>query len=219
MDEKIKSRINELVKFGERVVATKHGDGYPNWVDMNMFYEFKASSISFLRTVFKTDHPIYNEFVGQCRRSESGDAEKGLAILKAAKGEIDGGWLIEVKDLVSAEIFSDFLEMAEYLLDQQYKDASAVIVGSVLEEHLRNLCIKNGIPTETDKDGKIEFKKADRLNQDLYSANIYNKLDNKSVTTWLDLRNKAAHGQYGQYNIEQVNMMYQGVLEFTTRVR
>lgn len=219
MDERIRSRIDELISFAERVVATNHGDGYPNWVDADVFYEFRVSSISFLRTVFKIDHPIYNEFVDHCRRPQLVDAERGLAILRAAKGEIDGGWLIAVKDIVSAEIFSDFLEMAEYLLDQRYKDASAVIIGSVLEEHLRNLCLQKGIPAEIEKDGKKEFKKADRINQDLYSANAYNKLDNKSVTTWLDLRNKAAHGQYEEYNIEQVKMMYQGVREFTIRTR
>lgn len=219
MDEKISTRIQELVKFGERVVGTMYGDGYPQWVDMTLFYEFKASSVSFLRTVFKTDHPIYNEFVKGCDSSTSRDAEKGLAILRAAKSEIDGGWLTTVKDLLSAEIFSDFLEMAEYLLNQKYKDASAVIIGSVLEEHLRNLCIKKEIPTETEKDGKKDYKKADRLNQDLYSSTIYNKLDNKNITSWLDLRNKAAHGQYEEYNFDQVKMMFSGVLEFTSRVR
>lgn len=219
MDDRIKNRIAELVKFGEKVVATKHGDGYPTFVNGELFHEFKASSLSFLKLVFKESHPIYAGFLRDCVNSRSSDADKGLAILKAAKSEIDGGWLTTVGELVSAEIFSDFLEMAEYLINQKYKDPAAVIIGSVLEEHLRKLCKKNEIETESEKDGRIEFKKADRLNSDLYAKSIYNKLDNKSITTWLDLRNKAAHGQYGEYNIEQVTLMYQGVLEFITRVR
>ncbi len=38
--------------------------------------------------------------------------------------------------------------MAEYLLKEGYKDPAAVITGSTLEEHLRKLCIKNGIDIE-----------------------------------------------------------------------
>jgi hypothetical protein len=37
--------------------------------------------------------------------------------------------------------------MAEHLLDQKYKDpAAVVVVGSVLEEHLRQLCTAAGLP-------------------------------------------------------------------------
>ncbi len=39
--------------------------------------------------------------------------------------------------------------MAEHLLDEGYKDAATVIAGSSLEPHLRQLCQKSGIPTET----------------------------------------------------------------------
>jgi len=216
-DDKIGNRAKELIKFGEQVVSTKNGDGA--FVNLDMFFEFKASSLSFLKTVFKENHPIYVDFSKGCETPRINDANRGLAILKAASKEIEDGWLATVNELISAELFSDFLEMADYLLVQKYKDPAAVIIGSVLEEHLRKLCQKNGIETELEKDRKKEFKKADRLNSDLYAKTVYNKLDNKSITTWLDLRNKAAHGQYVEYNFDQVTFMYEGVLEFITRVR
>ncbi len=34
------------------------------------------------------------------------------------------------------------------------------------------------------------------MNTELYKAGVYGKLDNKNVTAWLDLQNKAAHAQY-----------------------
>ncbi len=138
-------------------------------------------------------------------------------MLKAAKQEIDGGWLTSLKGLISAEIFSDFLEMAEYLLEQKFKDPAAVMIGSVLEEHLRQLCQNNSLPIDTVKDGKSIPKKADTMNADLAKAGVYNPLSPKSVTAWLDLRNKAAHGQYGEYTQEQVKLMYQGVTDFIAR--
>ena len=41
------------------------------------------------------------------------------------------------------------METAEHLGDQKYKDpAAVVVVGSVLEEHLRQLCTAAGLPVE-----------------------------------------------------------------------
>jgi hypothetical protein len=137
-----------------------------------------------------------------------------VAVVEAMRDEIAGDWLFTLKGLIAAEVFADFLEMAEYLLEQGYKDAAAVIAGSTLEEHLRQLCHKHGI--KTDEGGRP--KKAERLNADLVGANVYSKLDQKNVTAWLDLRNKAAHGHYTEYNQDQVRGMIAGATEFMARV-
>ena len=104
--------------------------------------------------------------------------------------------------------------MADHLLSEEYKDAGAVITGSTLEEHLRQLCVKNGIATDT----AGRPKKADTLNAELAAQSVYSKLDQKSITAWLDLRNKAAHGKYGEYSKEQVALLIQGVRDFMARV-
>ena len=136
-----------------------------------------------------------------------------VGVLRALRREYDEGYLTTVKGLVRAEVFADFLGMAEHLLEQDYKDPAAVLVGGVLEEHLRSLCADRSIPTETS--GRP--KKADAMNAALFRASACNKLDQKNVTAWLDLRNKAAHGSYDQYTQEQVRMMLFGVTEFTAR--
>ena len=139
-------------------------------------------------------------------------------VLNAARLEVSGGWAITTTGLVSAEIFSDFLEMASYLLELNYKDPAAVVSGSVLEEHLRQLSQRSGISTtEAGRDGKMLPRKAEMLNQDLKKASVYNMLEQKSVTAWLDLRNKAAHGEYNQYNRDQVLAMLQGINDFIAR--
>lgn len=56
------------------------------------------------------------------------------------------------------------------------------------------------------------------MNADLVKANVYNKLDQKQVTAWLDLRNKAAHGKYTGYSKEQVDLMIQGIINFMSRI-
>ena len=48
-------------------------------------------------------------------------------------------------------------------------------------------------------------------------AEVYSKLDQKNVTAWLDLRNKAAHGHYDQYESAQVGLLISGFRDFITR--
>ena len=38
------------------------------------------------------------------------------------------------------------------------------------------------------------------------------------ITGWLDLRNKAAHGHYGEYTADQVKNLLSSVTEFMARV-
>ncbi len=141
-------------------------------------------------------------------------AQPIAGILTSLKIAYESGYLATITELTHADLFSDFIGMAEYLLSEEYKDPAAVLIGSVLEEHLRKLCDKNGIAVEFS--GKP--KKADQLNSDLAAKPVYSKLDQKSVTSWLDLRNKAAHGKYGEYTKEQVALLIQSIQDFMTRV-
>ena len=49
--------------------------------------------------------------------------------LRALRRDYDAGYLSKFQSLVRAEVFADFLEMAEHLLEQGYKDPCAVLVG------------------------------------------------------------------------------------------
>jgi len=137
-----------------------------------------------------------------------------LGIIKALKTAYDSGYFYEIEELIHADLFADFLDMGEYLLNDGYKDPAAVIIGGVLEEHLRKLCLKNSKSTTVS--GRP--KKADQMNSELSKANVYNVLDQKSVTAWLDLRNKAAHGKYSEYTHEHVQIALMGIRDFAARL-
>ena len=140
---------------------------------------------------------------------------QGIAgVCKSLLSDIRNGYTRTMEELIHADVFADYLEMADHLLATGYKDAAAVIAGSTLEAHLHKLCGKHGLPVE---DGG-KPKKADTLNADLCKANVYSKLDQKSVTSWMDLRNKAAHGHYAEYNKSQVTLMAAAVRDFIARL-
>ena len=49
------------------------------------------------------------------------------------------------------------------------------------------------------------------MNAELAAKGVYSIQEQKSVTAWLDLRNKAAHGEYDSYNKEKVEILHDSV--------
>jgi hypothetical protein len=134
-----------------------------------------------------------------------------LGVARAIKHEIDNDLLVDFRALIQADVFADFLEMGEYLLQEGYKDAAAVIIGTVLEDHLRQLSIAHALPLSNDSGKRMTMEP---LNAQLARAEVYSKLAQKQITTWAHVRNKAAHGEYGEYTSEQVQMMQMFVQGF-----
>lgn len=219
--EKIKVQITRLEFListaNETMESLYHLKLKGSFVNSELFAEFRSSSLSFLSNTFGFKHSYYLEFEKEVQKNTVDSVLYGKGILKGAKNEIENGWYFSTKTLISAEIFTDFLETAEYLLEEGYKDPAAVMIGSVLEQHLRKLCEINDIDYYNNKDGKQIPKRGESLNSELSSSNIYSKLDQKNVTAWFGLRNNAAHGNYSSYTKEQVRLMLEGVSNFILR--
>ena len=135
-------------------------------------------------------------------------------IAHGLRDDLKSGWSDSVVELVHAETHSDYLEMAEDLLGQGYKDAAAVIAGTSLEVHVRALCVKHSVDIVLSNGSP---KKADTMNADLKKAGVYNGLQQKQITAWMDLRNKAAHGNYADYEQTQVRLFIDGVRVLMTK--
>lgn len=219
MQNRLLKRLGEIKAIGVAALASKRYVQYlGTCVDSSKAAGFKSAALSFVERIYGKNHSYYSSINSYISGNKASDVESGLEVLNSIEQEITGDWLFTLKGFLAAELFDNFLEMAKHLLEQGYKDPSAVIIGSVLEEHLRQLCTANEIDIEYENKGNLVTKKADRLNSDLAKGEVYTKLDQKAVTMWLDLRNKAAHGKYEEYSKDQVENMYSGVVEFMSRV-
>jgi hypothetical protein len=140
-----------------------------------------------------------------------------VGIVRALKGDIEDGYLYSFSELVRGEMFENLIEMAEHLVEEGYKDAAAVIAGASLESHLRELSNKYAVAVDyTAKDGSVKRKTAERLNQEL-GKSAYSLFDQKQITAWLDLRNNAAHGNYSEYDQDQVAKLIEWVGDFISK--
>jgi hypothetical protein len=212
--EKLIERLNRLIELGERVLSTRHPPP-PNvlaedYVKDDPFYQWKAGSLSFLKNVFGEDSTHFQGFQESCKYASYTHALQGHSILKAAKEDLEGGYLKKLETLVSADIFTDFLEMAEYLVEQGYKDPAASLIGAVLENGLKRIARNHDIRVKSKED-------IGALNSKLADAQIYNRLMQKRIQVWNDIRNNADHGNFSEYNLDLVKEMLNGVKDFLSQ--
>jgi hypothetical protein len=92
-------------------------------------------------------------------------AQEAGAIVQALRDDYALGGLDTIAELVHADLFDDFLEMARELL-----------AGSVLEEHLRKLATKSQIASRT---ANGAAKSVETLSVDLRKAGAFSELQRK----------------------------------------
>ena len=232
VDEKIIARFNELLARANQLISGRkitsseeyYTDEYqeryhnesPNYIPQTDTInkqdgiQWKISCLSLLNQIFGDKSHYYINFEHESKCSHFDDNltyfTQSLGVLKAAKDDYENGYLFDTRALIEAEVFDDFIEQSEHLLNQGYFTAAAVIAGSVLEDGLRKLCVKKGITLSAKP-------KLDMMNAELAKAGVYNLLKQKQITALADLRNKAAHN-LGGFTKEDVDAMIRDVRRF-----
>jgi hypothetical protein len=123
-------------------------------------------------------------------------------------------------ELVHASLFDDLLGAAEHFAESGYLMPAAVMAGGTLEEHLRQLAAKNGLPTTVVKNGRTRPKEASTLNDELCAhAKAYLQTEQSQNQAWIHLRNMAAHNEpeFLQVAVAQVTAMIAGIRAFVSR--
>lgn len=212
MNRKLTQRFNELNEQLLGVEATRGTSntsmGQFDNVDCNLLLEWKVKAKNLIVKVCGEDSQHFKAFTkAEEMPSWSGSfgTFKALrSVFLATKEDFDGGYLSSYKSLVQAEVFETELDQARELLKGGYHIASAVIAGVVLETTLRELCIRENIPT-----GKL-----DKMNADLVKAGVYNTLVQKQITAHAAIRNCAAHGNHSEFSRENVEQMIPAIEQF-----
>lgn len=198
-EEDAVARISPLLAFGGDNLdyGTVQGIGY--------FVGWRAQAIRTLHALVGENDIYATEFEKHVTHANGPYA--GLEILGRLKSEIENGYLRKTANIISAEVFGDFLEMAQHLLDEGYKDPAASLTGAVLEDGLRRIARNNNI-TVTERDHLSSLR--DRC----FSKKLFNNLVRDQITTWTTLRNFADHGKFTEYTAQQVGSMISDVGSF-----
>ena len=172
------------------------------------YYTWKTRVEALLAELIGTDSIYYNRFEAHATPASGNITpfvrDAALGILKAIREDFAAGRLVSFRSIVTAEVFGDFLEMAGHLLDNGYKDPSASLIGAVLERGLQDLARSHNVTVRQRDD-------INSLNSKLAQAGVYGRLTQQNVQVWATIRNHADHGQFDQYDAENVAAMLSGV--------
>ena len=211
LESRLRQRAQALIEKGDAVVATHRPNppnvlGFPT-LDAGQFTEWRAQVEALLTSVLGASHVYVQRFNDSVQKGFRDHVKSGQGILRAVQEDLEHGLLSNVRTLLTAEIFTDFLEMSEHLLESGYKDPAASLVGAVLEDGLRRIASSAGVTVKSRDDlGSLSQRCAD--------AGVYDRLAQKKIHLWNDIRNNADHGHFDAYSPEDVADMVRGVANF-----
>jgi hypothetical protein len=196
-------RLAALIAKGEVMPMTPMASGDPSPKGAPLA-EWCSQSLATVRGVLGSSDP-------RCRPFEShpgGYGERrhqydtGMGVLRGLREDVAHGHLDSLAAEVAAEVFSDFMDMADHLFDEGLHHPAAYLAGAVLEEHLRRLVAGSG--------GK-PANQLGKLNDQCISAKVYSVSEGGIVKQWARLRNDADHGQFEKVEAGPVSDMLRGV--------
>lgn len=168
-----------------------------------------------IKRIVGSESEYYNRVILLTERTRPAslfeNLDEVIGVLEALLEDLKSGYLETLHEIIQANLFSDFMKQAEYLLVEGYKDAAAVIAGSTLEQHLRKLCEKHSINLKKSKGDSFVSKGMGELKDELAREKVVPSSDINLLTSWIQIRNKAAHGEYNSYNKDEVSLMIQGI--------
>ncbi len=131
IEEVIKNEIDEIVKTGDEIIQKAISTGYSlegkelakvaSWVTrlgqiIRKLYGTESQQFVNYSEALKTDnfysiHSEWNAHISQI-----------LGIAYSIKHDVEKQLIFNIRSLLQADIFADFLEMGEYLLKEGYKE-------------------------------------------------------------------------------------------------
>ena len=212
VDDRIEKRVEALVGKGQAVLDTRHDLGGAasgiSYLDLQQYSNWRTQSLAFLSDILGREHAYTENFqlVTQSgARPES--AQAGIGILEAVQEDIQQGYVEKVRQLIRAELLSDFFDQATHLLENEYTAAAASLAGAALENGLRSVAAANEIQVR-------ESDNLQSLNQKIADKEVYSRLDQKKVSFWTDVRNEADHGHFEKLKEQDVEDLIKGAQSF-----
>jgi len=196
IDDKILARLDALLRQAddmERDKATREGcsllgGGTLYFVDEEASIEWVSSCRHLISKVAGANSD-YHAALQTFDPGYFSSLVRARGVLRAVRNDYAAGLFADFKELAAAEVFDDFLEMADHLCQHKYWAPAASLAGAVLEDSLRKLHTKKLGPWT----GESRISK---LNQALHKAGVYTQADWRQIDTWGDIRNAVDHHDF-----------------------
>lgn len=207
LDQVLTGRVAALIEKAEVVRGTHRSNqssfGSPT-LSFSAYHEWRSQSLQLVNQL-NAGGAYERSFEEETRNGPYLRClDAGLGVLRAVHEDLSHGYLFALRSLVAAEVFSDFLDAAEHLLEQGYKDPAAMLGGAVLEDGLRRIAVAKDVTLVS---GDVLQSLADKLKQ----AGVISPLARKQLSFLIGIRDSADHARFDEYTEDQVGELLRGV--------
>jgi hypothetical protein len=235
LDSKIRNRFEDLLTQSEQLLQdmlqaeeqSRRDDGVSGFIYLGVhhslperYFDLRTQFLSLIHLLSTGANFHLSQIYERAKSlsNDSYDLKELRGYMKALKADYEAGILENLSQMIEANVAADYLGQAEQLLKEggsgKYDHVpSAVLTGAILEDALRRLCLRQNPPIAVNKPNG-EPKTLNPLIDDLKKANVFNELKAKQLRSWADIRNAAAHGEFTQFNRQDVEQMLKGVQNF-----
>lgn len=208
IEDSIKARIRELVT---QSVALSVGNNHDQCVDRAQNAACSAwltATQNIVHIVVPAQDAPYRKKVDRIAEGTHGyhihhAVRECSSVLTTLLADGDAGLLASVADQARAETFDDFLDHAANYLQRSRKNEAGTIAGVVFEDALRRICRRLSIVEKG--------QKLDALISEMASRSELTAVKAKRARAAADVRTKATHAQWDEFEIEDVR----ATIEFT----
>jgi hypothetical protein len=211
VEESVARRVEELLVEAQRlrrgneygqVLSEQHSEACRGWI---------AAAANVVELIAPSPTAAYHREAERIRGHNYGFAIPGgvgemAELLTNLLKDARAGLVSSVADHARAEVFDDFLDHARSYLKSGRKNEAGVIAGVVFEDSLRRICRKHQI--------EERGKKLDDLISELAKSEQLTATKAKRARVSADLRTKATHAQWDEFDIPDVAT----TIEFTSEL-
>jgi hypothetical protein len=209
--EVIKSRVAEIRRL------SMDNQGSTAW------FEAANLALSVLHDTVGGSHPLMSAIRDALSKA---DYFRAVAAARAVITFHDGGGLTSPRLAIAHELAGDVLEIAQQQVQRAeaategeikklHLGIAAFLAGAALEDGLRRLCDAHGLGYDTQRTSLAKLQTV--LYQPASSIAVITASDNKQITAWGDVSNKADHGKLSELTHSEVLAMVIGVRGFLDR--
>jgi hypothetical protein len=197
--QEIIDRADELIKIAQSSRAERLHQNDVEQVLLGALslvkycYGENSKQFEILYGVKKTCGQVsYNSYEYQSKTNSIG-------VLNNLKSDINFGLLTSIEKQTAGEIYTDMLTLSKKLVDDNYKESSAVLACGAFEDCMKKIAQQNGINVaDADLSEVINALKSKTIMQSV-QANV--------AKSHVQLRNKAFHAQWDKIDIPEIKSL------------
>ena len=210
IQETIKKRFDDLEAKSQNIRLFKTENEEEAHTHPATFYDWAVSVMEAIYEAFGKESPHYQRFETEMNSISNNfiggrKLDTFIGIFHGAKSDIDHGYLINIQNALSGEIYGDLIVNAKASLAEGNYSVATVLSCAALENALKHLAQDNSLPVNTNSIGEI------------VSALRLKGLISGAQKTLLEaiskIRDKAMHAEWSEFTPQEAN----NIIEFVER--